>query len=444
MTTRSTGDTSVDAALAELAREDPDLAAAARAGFESLSFGEGLPSVTMHGLADFLWYQLPVKWVCDLPEKLHLAGALGHLFTRVGRPRYAAMCTSPATGEILAAYEHQGRTAGFKIYQRALAATGVQPPEVPGVLVWGSVMGVDEAAAYWSASMVLERAIDAGELVPGARGWRGTAVEITAGFLASSHAEVPGTTWLQWLHTERLSHFADSGGPTRTRLARVVADRLVNPLPAPAGADPHLAPLRWLLDLAAGGAPLTGNGTLARALVADGCRRFDWLTLTGNPRSEFDIPELLTLRELAKQMGVVRRAGRRLLLSRHGTALHTAGADELWQATMGCLLGPGEAETAAGEVALMLLLTGERLDYRAFNAAVAAALADSGWRDRHTGEPVGPEEASSLLAPLRRRLWVLDLQADRRLGEPASLTGAGHAAAHTALRARALRPRTRL
>jgi hypothetical protein len=66
-------------------------------------------------------------------------------------------------------------------------------------------------------------------------------------------------------------------------LAAPLADRPVNPEPAPADADQVLAPMRWLLDHAAEGAALTTTGNLARPLVAEGCRRFDWLTLTGNP-----------------------------------------------------------------------------------------------------------------------------------------------------------------
>ena len=49
------GDPAVEAVLADLARVDADMAAAARAGYGSLTWGEGLTAVTGHGLADFLW-----------------------------------------------------------------------------------------------------------------------------------------------------------------------------------------------------------------------------------------------------------------------------------------------------------------------------------------------------------------------------------------------------
>lgn len=438
----TTGDRTVDAALADMARDDPHAADAARAGFGSLTWGEGLAAVTAHSLADFLWYQLPLKWISDLDEKLHVAAALGKLFTRLDLPRYAAMCAAPATAQILAAYEHRGQAAGLKGYRTALAATGVQPPDIPGLIDWGSVMGSDEASAYWSASDALEKAIETGHLQPGARGWRKTAEQVTIRFLDGPHDEITGTTWLQWTHAERLQRWATSRGGVRARLADRLVDQLTNPAPTPADAELHLAPVRWLLDHAAAGAQLTQTGNLARAIVAEGCLRFDWLTLTDNPRSESDIVELWTLRELAKQMSVVRRSGRRLLLSSTGKTVHAAGTDGLWQATMACLTGPGEAEAAAADVALMLLLTEGPLDYRALNTGVAQALADEGWHAHHTGEPIGPDQTGTLLGDLRRRLDLLDLADEERIVGPMRLNDAGRNAAHAALRARALRPRT--
>jgi hypothetical protein len=431
----------VEQALAGLERVDPDAAQAAYAAYGSVTGGEGLQVVTGHGVADFLWYQLPTKWRCDLEEKLFLAAALGELFTRLEMPRYAAICTADSTAEIIARYENEGRAAGLTAYQAALAASGLQPPDLPGVLTWGSAMGAEEAAAYWSASARLEMAIAAGRLRPGTSGWRRTAAQVTAEVLDSVHDDTTGNTWLQWVHTERLQRFADSRGPARARLAEPLADRLVNPTPVPADSDDVLAPMRWLLDHAADGAALTATGNLARPLVSEGCRLFDWLTLTGNPRSESDIVELWTLRDWAKQMGVLRRSGRRLLLSSIGKTVHASGTTALWPATMGTLLGPSEAEAAAGEIALMLLLTDGPKDYRHLNTGVAEALAGEGWHGQRDDPPITTDQAAGLLGNLRRRLRLLGLTTQERLGEPTGLTPTGHAAAHTALRARALRPR---
>jgi hypothetical protein len=301
---------------------------------------------------------------------------------------------------------------------------------------------MEEAAAYWSASVALETAIDTGQLRPGASGWRRTAAQITTGFLHSLHDDTTGSTWLQWVHTERLQRFADTRGPARARLAEPLADRLVNGVSVPADAEAVLAPMRWLLDHAAAGAALTATGNLARPLVAEGCRRFGWLTLTDNPRSESDIVELWALRDWAKQMGAVRRSGRRLLLSSTGTAVHGAGTPALWQATMDTLLGPGEAEAAAGEIAVMLLIIDGPMSYSNLNDAVAQALAGEGWHGQRDGQPITADQAAGLLGALRRRLRLLGLTVQERLGEPTRLTDAGHAAAHAALRARALRPRS--
>ncbi|MBM0239879.1 hypothetical protein JNW88_27185 [Micromonospora sp. ATA32] len=128
-------DRDVAQALAGLERINRDAAQAARAAYESLTAGEGSQVVTGLRVADFLWYQLPTKWLIDLDEKLFLAAALGELFNRLDLPRYAAMCTADSTAEIIGTYEHEGRAAGLKAYGFALAASGLQPSDLPGVLV---------------------------------------------------------------------------------------------------------------------------------------------------------------------------------------------------------------------------------------------------------------------------------------------------------------------
>jgi hypothetical protein len=433
-------ETTVDHALADFARQDSAAADAARTAFEWLAAGEGLGSVTAHRLADFLWYQLPVKWDGDVPEKVFIAGALGELFRRLDRPRYQAMCTSSATEEILTAYEFDGRSVALKAYKAALEATGVRPPDIPGLVDWSSVMGSDENDAYWSTSSILEQAVDSGELRPGAPGWRKTAIKVSAQFLQSPHDDLTGTTWLQWMLAERLEHWSNSRSLTRGRLTGAIMDRLTNPLAPPADAAKRLAPIQWLLDHAFIGAPLTQAGYLSPAIVAEGCKKFDWLLFTKKPRSEADITELYTLREWVQELKLVRRVRRQFLLSTVGKALQAGGPEQLWDAMTASLPGVDEAGAAAAEIALLFLLEREPLDYTQMNELVAETLGEQGWRSERTGA-MTPEHASSLLANLRRRLDLLGLAKPRRAGEPLILTDSGRIAAHAALRARAIGPR---
>ena len=63
-----TGDPAVDQALAGLADDDPTVADLADDGFTALTWGRGLPAVSLRGLQDYLWYQLPYKHGGTLAE----------------------------------------------------------------------------------------------------------------------------------------------------------------------------------------------------------------------------------------------------------------------------------------------------------------------------------------------------------------------------------------
>jgi hypothetical protein len=203
-----------------------------------------------------------------------------------------------------------------------------------------------------------------------------------------------------------------------------------------------LAPVRWLLGLAASGVPLTQNHTLARAVVADGADRFDSLTLArGGVRSETDVIEAHTLRALLREMGAVRRQGRRLLLTEAGRRLHEADTAGLWDAVTAALIPADRAQAAAAEAALMLLLTAPAAGYREHTAQVAEILAGEGWRD-DAGTPVDAKASGWLEGELHRRLMLLGLLQPRPPGEVYRLGEAGRMAALAALRARALGPHT--
>ncbi|WP_327048350.1 hypothetical protein OG320_11020 [Microbispora sp. NBC_01189] len=255
------GDDMVANALAELARRNPEEAGQARAAFDSLTFGEGVETVTLYGLQYWLWYLLPTKWWTDLTEHRQLAAALGALFDLLELPRYAAACTSETTMQVLTAW-HLGRDAGFKSLEKALNASGVQPPDVEGILTWGRVMGVQESDAFQTTAAHLEMAIAAGEFAPGARGWRADAERITGEFLTSPLA--PGEqSRLERIHSERMECWATSRGAARARLTKMIAPRIMSPAPIPEDAEVRLAPVRWLLTLAA------TNGGIAEGAAAE-------------------------------------------------------------------------------------------------------------------------------------------------------------------------------
>jgi hypothetical protein len=99
---------------------------------------------------------------------------------------------------------------------------------------------------------------------------------------------------------------------------------------------------------------------------------------------------------------------------------------------MDTILGPGAAEAAAGEIALMLLLTDGPSHYGDLNTAVAEALAGEGWHGQRDGNPLTADQAAGQLGDLR----LLGLTTQERLGAPTRLSPTGHAATHIALRPR--------
>jgi hypothetical protein len=432
----------VDEALALLGRVDASAADAAKAAYDALTWGEGLASISQRDVQEFLWYQLPTKWMCGLHEKVRIASSLGRLFDLVGMQRYAAVCASAVTTGILTGYDRDGYSAGLAAHRRAMRASGVEPPDVPGILVWGSMQGVEESNAFTEVSHRLELALAAGDFRPGGRGWRGRAETVAAEFLLGERPELSGESWLERVRAERLSRWTDCRGPSRRELTAEVVGQLAADAPVPADAGLRLAPVRWLLAATAAdkGALLTQNGRLGRALVAEGCDRFGWLTLTPTPRSEADIVEAWTLRSMVADLRATRRRGRALLATQRGRRLAAADDATLWSAVVPALIPPDPAEAAAAEIMLLLLLTDDSPSYQGMTETIARTLAEEGWADAD-GQPPGSGHAGSMAGELHRRLSLLGLLADKDGFSADRLSPAGRAAARSALRAHALRPR---
>lgn len=437
--------------LARLRRTDPAAARRAERALDELlsatlaaeERGEaGLADLTQHGLQVYLWYHLP-----NHPEPQLTAAALQSFFELAEMHRYAAVAGSAQTKEVLRTYEEQGSTAGMRAAARAMEASGVMPPDLPE-LEWGEVMGPVEADAYQRIAVTLELALATGELRPGSRGWRMTQQRLARHQLTMPR---PEGSLLERVRVERLSTWADLGGPQRRALAdAVLPNLLVEPTP-PRDLAERVAPMQWLLELAAGrpgddpGVPLTVTGNVARRVVLEASERFAWWDLRDRPpRSESDIWQLTELRAILHRAGALRRSGRRLLLGSRGRAM-LGDLLAQWTTAMSLLIDESEFEAAAQEAALMLLLRSTGMvDERDLIKEVAEVLADSGWRETGDGSPPDDLDVSHAVWDLLRRcqLWAL---VDEGRGPGFStrlrLSEEGVRGAHLALRLLALRPR---
>jgi hypothetical protein len=458
-------------ALETLTREDPEAADDARAALAWLTGDDGLETISLLRLQEFLWYALPVKWPMSTPGRVGVARALGRLFLLAGLDRYAGVCSSAGTENIITAYA-EGHEEGIAAYTEAIEESNAAPPDTD-LLAWGSVMGPQERAAYDACAAALELAFAAGELCVGARGWRTRRMDIVNRWLtgrpdaseglldgtgvALGADGAPGTdTWLGRISAERIDAWAHGRPGERSRLARTLIPRLLEP---PAVPDDPLPTLAWLLGHAGQGLRLTARHYIAPALVTEAVEEFGWRDqLVGTLRQELDVYPLHTLRGMAQsEMGAVRRSRTSLVLTKTGK-LMTADPAARWHIGTAALIGPDDGpqpdfSVAVREAALLVILTSGPTGYDELTRVLTDLHGVEGWAaggtGRHgTGQYGGGRSGAGLasavrteLYALRHRLWALHLLgAERSFSAPLALTETGVAAALSALLARALRP----
>jgi hypothetical protein len=195
----------------------------ARAALEWVAGEPGRVFITQERIQGLCWYELPVKWFAGPGEKLRVVAALAGALDLLRLPRYAAICRSGATREILNAYE-VGTAHGKAAFRRA-AASGITPPGLPG-FGWGAVMGLEEASARSSAANFLEVAVASGDLVPGRPGWRARQQELVRAHLNVSQAGLLGRTLARVILTERAGTWVSARrSETRRRILAAVASR---------------------------------------------------------------------------------------------------------------------------------------------------------------------------------------------------------------------------
>ncbi|MDE0215640.1 MAG: hypothetical protein OXN79_03555, partial [bacterium] len=158
-------------ALARIAARDADLERSADHAYEALTWGQGPGVLRQAGLQFWLWYALPTKYITDEVGYMgRLAQGAAALFDELGLNGYAAICRSSVTEEVHAAYDRSD-AEGRGATGRAMERSGIDPPDLAD-FTWSSIMGGEESAARSAVEDALERAIAAGDVMVGGRGWR--------------------------------------------------------------------------------------------------------------------------------------------------------------------------------------------------------------------------------------------------------------------------------
>jgi hypothetical protein len=197
--------------------------------------------------------------------------------------------------------------------------------------------------------------------------------------------------------------------------------------------------LRWLLDKAADGLPVTDRHYISPRSVTEAVEPFGWRAdLVGTLTREFDVFPLQSTRELAtREMKAIRRRGRQLVLTPLDRRMRT---DQLllWETAVSSLIGQGDAFTvAAREIMLTVLTIHGPIPAEKLEQQTIEILGEEWDTPGGLTQPVRDERIS-----LAHRLWALDCHRPaRRFDAPFALTSQGVTAAKAALRAHAIRPR---
>jgi hypothetical protein len=429
-------------ALETLAREDPAVASDAKAALRWLTSGGGLEAISQLRLQEFLWHVLPSSWPLTSTGQLSVARALGRLLSLAGLERYAGVCTGEDTTRVIAAYG-ESLAAGLIAYEEAVDASRILPPDTD-LLAWGSTRGPEEQTAYETCAAAIELAITAGEVKVGASGWKTKRASLVDRWLmtpTARHSRSSTDTLLGKISAERIDEWACGHPGDRARMARRIVPRLLEPPVLPA--EP-LPTLRWLLQHADAGLPLTARHYIAPALVTEAAEMF-WGEPAGKRYQELSVFPLHTLRSLAqREMGAIRRAGLSLVLTRTGRLM----ADDpgvRWHIGTSALIGPDDGPdpdftVAVREAALLVITLGSSPVSRGELLERLTRLhSTEGWTSRSGRSVI--DAIRYELSDLTQRLQALQLLDPDSPPGVLSLTSTGIAAALSALLARALRPR---
>jgi hypothetical protein len=211
----------------------------------------------------------------------------------------------------------------------------------------------------------------------------------------------PGQTLAGLVTTERVGNWIDAARhPVHQEWRSAVANRVLHPIEPPSNPGRAVAPMRWLLELAAepGGAELTQSCYLARATVVAAVEQFGWWDWEKPPRSEADVHQLSTLRDAANRLRLLRRRGRRLRLTTRGADL-IAAPGRLWE-VVGSETEDGEEFTRMVTELVGLRLLRGRVEQGDLVVEIAPILGAQGWATS-TGPITINDVSSRVWRPLR-------------------------------------------
>jgi len=439
-------------AIAVAGEWDGEGARSAQSAFEWMGWeGEEPLFLRRYDVQLFVWYVLPRKFLAGLDDKRAVAAALAGTLERLGGQAagYAEVCRSPETDDLLRAWEAED-PAAWERFRELLDGSGIEPPDTD-LLAWGGVMGLEEARVREQVATALEEAIEAGELTPGARGFRRRQAEVASAALREPWDGDDGRSRLEAVHDERLERWLQRGpgrdGDARRaivdRVAAIVADE--PPAIDPGAARSALEPTLWLLGQAEDGIGLTQTGALNRALVREVAERWpDWwdAELFGPPHREDDVTSLWELNQLLRDLRFLRRKGRQVFATKRGRDLAADPPALLTELTTELLRGEN-FYAACAELAVAVILDGAPADFgEGLAERVQPAVAAAGWRLGE--EPPSVRGVSWNIAAFLRPALAIGVfargEGGRRSREPLILTDVGRAALVAALRVRALAP----
>jgi hypothetical protein len=387
--------------------------------------------VCANDVLQFVWYTLPVKWG---PEQLSDATeATAALLDAIGRRRVAGLLRAPRTAEIQARWSADG-SAAFQMFSKATADSGYDPPDTD-LLVWGSVMGLDEAGLRSALARVLEQAVDTGMYLPGRSGWRHTQANLVEAWLGTPAIVHAGRTPLEVIHAERRDAWLRNLGPA----VRDLVEPLLAAPPAPVPADPA-GPLRWLLERVGDGLDLTQAGYLPTAVVGEARHWYeDWLLPGFATRSESDLPPLLIMREFAHNRKLLTKRRRRLSVSAAGRAA-LDDPDQWWSTVVDGWFAGTDITGSVAEIAASMMLLHGATDSDITALAMEAVAPRSRHRDSSPADQRDIDHA--LWGWVRPGNSLGFISYGHGLDGRRTLTDTGRAAAHEGLRRRAQAPRT--